>query len=115
MILPILNTFVLLLIWMNGMRFRTLYCKQKNRFMTGDIIIFNDFLKRFGIYREFCRELRLAQPGLSWTKNKEVELPDDCPPKDYITRFFNWNRTRRGPFFWSLMDDVWREYYSKNL
>ena len=88
---------------------------KKNRFMTGDIIIFNDFLKRFGIYREFCRELRLAQPDLSWTKNKEVELLGGCSPKDYIIHFFNWNRARRGPFFWSLMDDVWREYYSKNL
>lgn len=92
------------------MRFRTLYCKQKTYFMTGDIIIFNSFLRRFGIYREFYRELRLVHPGLSRIKDGNIEFPDDCPSRDYIIRFFDWSDARRGPYFWSLMDDAWKEY-----
>lgn len=83
--------------------------------MIADISVFNDFLKRFGIYREFYRELHLAQPGLSRIKDEEIEFPDDCSSKDYIIRFLDWNHTLRGPYFWSLMDDAWKEYRSKNL
>lgn len=83
--------------------------------MARDVIIFNNFLKQFGIRREFYRELRLAQPNLSQIENEEIEFPDDCSSKDYIIRFFDWSRTRRGPFFWALMDDVWRKYRRENL
>lgn len=83
--------------------------------MLVDIFIFNDFLKRFGIYREFYRELRLAQPGLSRIKDEDIVFPDDCSSKDYIIRFLDWNHTRFGPHFWSLMDEAWRKYRSKNL
>ncbi len=83
--------------------------------MTRDVIVFNNFLKQFGIYREFYRELRLAQPNLPQTGKEEIEFPDDWPSKDYIIRFLNWSRTRRGPHFWSLMDDAWREYRIENL
>ena len=97
------------------MHFRTLYCKRKIYLMARDVIIFNNFLKQFGIHREFYRELRLAQSNFLQIENGKIEFPDDCSPEDYIIHFFNWNRTRRGSYFWSLMDDVWRDYYSKNL
>lgn len=83
--------------------------------MSRDIIIFNNFLKQFGIYREFYRELRLFQSDLSRTKDEKFEFPDDCSSKNYIIRFFDWRHTRRGPHFWALMDDAWRAYRLKNL
>lgn len=97
------------------MRFRTLCCKQKTYLMARDVIIFNNFLNQFGIHREFYRELRLARPNLSRIEDEEFEFPNDCSSKDYIIRFFDWSRTRLGPCFWSLMDNAWREYRSKNL
>lgn len=83
--------------------------------MSRDNIVFNNFLKLFGIYREFYRELRSFQPGLSRIKGEEIEFPDDCSSENYIIFFFDWRRTVRGPHFWALMDDAWRTYRSKNL
>ena len=83
--------------------------------MIRDIAVFNNFLKQFGIYREFYRELRLAQPSLSRIKDEEIEFSDYFSSKDYIICSFDWTRTRRGPHFWSLMDATWKTYRIKNL
>ena len=83
--------------------------------MTEDIIVFNNFLKRFGLYREYYRELRLARPDLFRTNGGGVEFPDHFSSKDYVILFFNWEGSRRGPHFWSLVHYAWREYRSKNL
>lgn len=83
--------------------------------MTRDIAVFNSFLKQFGIYREFYRELRLAQPSLSRIKDEEIEFSDFFSSKDYIICSFDWTHTLRGPYFWSLMNDTWKAYRIKNL
>lgn len=79
--------------------------------MNRDIIIFKNFLKQFGIYREFYRELRLAQPGFPRTSGGEIELPTNYSSKEYIICFLDWSRTRRGPYFWALMHDAWERYF----
>ena len=115
MILPILNTFVPLLTWMNGMHFLTLFCKQKTHFMTKNMRLFNKFLKQYGIYREFYQELRLFQPCVSKLKDEEIKFPDEGSSESYIFRYLDWNHTRRGPHFWSLMNDAWEQFREDNL
>lgn len=100
---------------MNGMLSLILCCKLKTYFMTKHLSIFNNFLRQFGIYREFYRELRLAQPGFSRINNGQVKLPPCCSSKDYIIYFLDWHRTRRGPHFWALMHDAWKNYRIEHL
>lgn len=84
--------------------------------MRDDITIFNNFLKRFGIYQEFYCELRSSQPDLFGAKNfEEVELPDNISLKNYIIILLDWENSRRGPYFWALMHDTWLKHCKRNL
>lgn len=89
----------------------------KNLFvMRYDITIFNNFLKQFGIYREFYRELRSVHPGLSGVKNfEEIKFPGNISLKNYIISLLNWESTRRGSHFWALMHEAWLKYCKENL
>ena len=83
--------------------------------MIKQVGIFNDFLKRFGIYQEFYRELRTAQPDLPRVSDEMVEFPSYCSSRDYIVCLLDWNRTRRGPHFWALMHETWKYYLIEHL
>lgn len=78
--------------------------------MIKQVSIFNNFLKQFGIYREFYRELRSAQPGLPRISDELVEFSSYCSSRNYIICLLDWDRTRRGPHFWALMHNAWKMY-----
>lgn len=64
--------------------------------------IFLRFLKHFGLYNKFIRNIA-KQTYIENFKTNKIK------PLYYIDHAFIWKNTSEGHIFWSKLDDAWRD------